>query len=63
MFEIIGKRLWFFLISAVIIIPGIISLIAFGIRPGVDFSPGATMTLVFSQRVEQADLRQHLADL
>ncbi len=31
MINIISKRYWFFLISALIIVPGLVSLIAFGL--------------------------------
>jgi len=63
MMDIMGKRFWFFLISAVVIIPGIISLAIFGLEPGVDFSSGTTMTLRFDAEVEQNQLRQELAGL
>lgn len=63
MMDIAGKRFWFFLISAVVIIPGIISLAIFGLEPGVDFSSGTTMTLRLDAEVEQNQLRQELADL
>ena len=58
MINIIGKRYWFFLISAIVIIPGIISLIAFGLKPSNDFQPGTTMTLSFTPAVEESALRQ-----
>jgi len=61
--NIIGKRFWFFLISAVIIVPGIISLAIFGLEPGIDFSSGTTMTLRFSPEVDQGELRQELSEL
>lgn len=63
MMDIVGKRFWFFLISAVVLIPGIISLATFGLEPGVDFSSGTTMTLRFDAEVEQNQLRQELAGL
>jgi len=63
MMDIVGKRFWFFLISAVVLIPGIISLAIFGLEPGVDFSSGTTMTLRFDAEVEQNQLRQELAGL
>jgi len=63
MIDIVGKRYWFFLISAVVIIPGIISLVIFGLEPGVDFSSGTTMTFRFGAEVEQGRLRQEVADL
>ena len=63
MIDLIGKRNWFFLISAIVIIPGIISLAVFGLRPGVDFSSGTAMTLAFDKEVELSQLRQGLADM
>lgn len=63
MIDLIGKRLWFFLISAIVIIPGIISLIVFGLRPGVDFSSGTAMTLSFDEEVSLSQLRQELTGL
>ncbi|MBM3142688.1 MAG: protein translocase subunit SecF [Chloroflexi bacterium] len=63
MIDLIGKRYWFFLISAIVIIPGIISLAVFGLKPGVDFSSGTAMTLDFEKKVELSQLRQELTDL
>jgi preprotein translocase subunit SecF len=58
MINIISKRYWFFLISAIVIIPGLISLIAFGLKPSTDFQPGSTVTISFSPQVEESALRQ-----
>ncbi len=63
MIDLIGRRLWFFLISAIVIIPGMLSLAIFGLKPGVDFSSGTAMTLQFETEVELSELRQELADL
>ena len=63
MIDFVGKKRWFFLISAIVIILGIVSLAIFGLRPGVDFSGGTAMTLQFNSPVEQSQLRQELADL
>ena len=62
MINIIGKRYWFFLISAIVIVPGIISLIAFGLKPDTDFQSGTTMTLSFSPAVQENALRQSISD-
>jgi len=59
--NIVGKRYWFFLISAILIIPGIISLAIFGFKPGVEFQSGTTMTLRFDKAITQEQLRQELA--
>jgi SecD/SecF fusion protein len=60
--DFVNRRLWYFLLSAIIIIPGVISLAVFGLKPGVDFQSGTSMTLHFSQPVEQGQLRQILTD-
>ena len=58
--NLVGKRKWFFLISAVVIIPGLLSLIIFGLEPGVDFSSGSTMTLRFDSPVDLGEFRKQL---
>jgi len=63
MIDLVGKRNWFFLISAIVIIPGIISLAVFGLKPGVDFSSGTAMTLHFDKTVELSQVRQQLTNL
>ncbi len=63
MIDIVNKRNWFFLLSILLLVPGIISMIAFGFRLGVDFSSGTIMTLQFKPAVEQADLRQQMGQL
>jgi len=63
MIDLVGKRNWFFLISAIVIIPGIISMAVFGLKPGVDFSSGTAMTLHFDKAVELAQVRQELTSL
>jgi SecD/SecF fusion protein len=60
--DFVNRRLWYFLLSAVIIIPGVISLGVFGLKTGVDFQSGTSMTLQFSQPVEQSQVRQVLTD-
>ena len=49
MIDFVGKRHWFFLISAILIIFGIISLAVFGLKWGVDFSSGTAITLQFEE--------------
>jgi len=63
MIDIVNKRNWFFLISILLLVPGIISMIAFGFRLGIDFSSGTVMTLRFSQPVDQSALRQQMSTL
>lgn len=62
--DIVGKRGWLFLVSAILLVPGIVFLImAPGLRPGIDFTGGSTITIEFVDPVEQQDLRDALAAL
>ena len=63
MFDIIGKRFWFFLISAGVILIGIISLVTFGLKAGIEFSSGSMMILNFEQAVDQTELEHELANI
>jgi len=63
MIDIVGNRKWFFLISICLLVPGIISMLAFGFKLGIDFTSGTVMTLRFSQPIEQAELRQQMSQL
>ena len=63
MIDIVNKRNWFFLVSIFLLVPGIISMLVFGFRLGIDFSSGTVMTLRFSQSVDQSALRQQMSVL
>ncbi len=63
MFDIIGKRFRFLLISGVVILISIISLLTFGLKSGIEFSSGSMLTVDFEQEVEQGQLKQALVDL
>ena len=63
MFDITGKRFWFLRISGVIILIGIIALVVFGLKPGIEFSSGSILTVNFAEEVEQAELKQELANM
>ena len=63
MIDFVGKKHWFFLISAILIVAGVISLAVFGLEYGVDFSSGTAITLRFDKEVQLGQLRQELADL
>lgn len=62
--DFVGKRWWFFLLSGVVILAGIVSmLIPPAFRLGIEFTGGSALTLEFEEPVAQADLRAALADL
>ena len=62
--DFVAKRNWFFLFSFLIILPGVVFLIINpGLRAGIDFRGGSTMTVAFSNPVTQEELRTQLATL
>jgi len=64
MFDFVRNRRLFYLLSALLIIPGAISLaLPGGLNPGIDFTSGTIMTVQFQQPVDQGALRDALAQL
>jgi preprotein translocase subunit SecF len=63
MFDIIGKRFWYFLISGIVILAGIIALSVFGLKPGIDFGSGSETTISFNEPVDKQQVIQALANL
>jgi preprotein translocase subunit SecF len=63
MIDFVSKRYWYFLLSTIIIVPGIIFLALFGLRLGSDFKGGTNITLSFSPSVDESQVRQSLTDL
>ena len=66
--DIVGKRGWYFLFSALIIIPGILSMLLppgwvtlnSGLRPGIDFTSGAVFNVTFVDEVNQQDIQDRM---
>ncbi len=59
-FDFIGKRKLWFLISLLIIIPGLFSLMFQGLNLGIDFAGGTKVMVQFSQDVSSEDIREIL---
>ena len=53
MLDIIGKKNWYFALSLIVIIPGLISLLLWGLNLSIDFTGGSRMTLLFNTPVNQ----------
>ena len=58
-----AKRYLWFALSGLILLPGLISLVVFGLRLGIDFTGGSLIELRFEQPVDTEDVRQILTDL
>ena len=64
MIDVVGKRRWFFLLSAIIILPGVISLIIPpALKTGIEFSSGSAMRITFTEPVSESDVRDELVKL
>jgi preprotein translocase subunit SecF len=62
MIDLVGKRLWYFIISGVLLVIAVVGLSVFGLKPGIEFSSGSVLNIGFTQTVAQADLKQALGD-
>ena len=63
MFNLVGKRYLFLLISLIVIIPGLISLVVKGLNVGIDFAGGATIEMRPSTNISAAALKNVLKPL
>lgn len=62
-FDIIGRRYWFFLLSALILVPGLISIAVQGFNLGIDFTGGTLLDLKFARAVTVSEVRDVLKDV
>lgn len=60
MLDIIGKRHWYYLVSAIVVVPGLVSLILFGLNFSIDFTGGSIMELEFQESgvAQPAELKE-----
>ena len=60
--DVVGKRRWFFILSAVIILPGFFFLlIPPALNLGIDFTGGSTLTVKFDEPVDSEEVRAQMA--
>jgi preprotein translocase subunit SecF len=63
MFNIIGKRYWFFLISGLFILVSIVSLATAGLKSSIEFSSGDALSVKFDSPVDYVDFKQAVIGL
>ena len=62
--DVVGKRGWFFLASALIILPGMIALIIPpALKPGIDFASGSILDVTFTEPISEEAVRDELTRL
>ncbi|MBI4200271.1 MAG: protein translocase subunit SecF [Chloroflexi bacterium] len=60
--DFVGKRWWFLLVSALFILPGLVSLaIPPALRLGIEFTGGSTLDVEFREPVLESRVREQLA--
>jgi preprotein translocase subunit SecF len=63
MYDIVGKRRWYFLFSAMITIPGLIFIALGGLKPTVDYTGGTVWQVRFADRPTASDVESALVAL
>jgi len=51
--DVIGKKNLYFALSLIVVIPGLIALLLFGLNLSIDFTGGSRLTVSFPQKVEK----------
>jgi preprotein translocase subunit SecF len=63
MYDIVGKRNWYFAFSALVTIPGLIFILLGGLKPSVDFTGGTVWQVRFADRPSATEVRAALVEL
>src|SRR3972149_5547472 len=63
MFDIVGKRNWYFAFSALITIPGLIFIVLGGLKPSVDYTGGTVWQIRYASEPGAADVLAALVEL
>jgi len=61
--NIIGRRKIWYLISGILIVPGIIALFLWGLKPGIDFKGGTLLEVQYSQNASIDQVKDAVKDL
>ena len=61
--QVIKRRKWFYILSLIVIIPGIISLMLQGLNLGIDFTGGSITHVKMPSKVTSADMRATISEL
>ena len=72
MLDIVGKRGWYFLFSALVILPGLASMIIppggwvsghSGLNPGIDFTSGSALQVSFETPATEEQIQRRMDQL
>jgi preprotein translocase subunit SecF len=63
MYDIVGKKRWYFLFSALITIPGLIFILLGGLKPTIDFTGGTVWDVEYASHPSQQAVQEALVSL
>lgn len=63
MYDIVGKRNWYFAFSALITIPGLLFILLGGLKPSIDFTGGTEWEVRYADRPTAVEMTDALTDL
>lgn len=63
LFQIVERKWWYFLVSGLVIVPGLIFLLLGGLRPGIEFRGGTLLDVTFSTPPPSDQVREVMAAL
>jgi preprotein translocase subunit SecF len=63
MYDLVGRRRWYYIFSALLIVPGLLFILLGGLRPSIDFTGGTEWEVRHADRPSAADMREALAEL
>ena len=55
--KFVERKWWYFLFSALLIVPGVFFLAIGGLRPGIEFKGGTLLELSFATRPEDTQIK------
>ena len=63
MFDVVGKKRYYFIFSALLTIPGLIFILIGGLKPSLDFTGGTEWEVLYAKRPTAVELKQALVQL
>jgi preprotein translocase subunit SecF len=63
MLDIVGKRRWYYLLSGILTIPGLVFILLGGLKPSVDFTGGTVWQVRYADAPAPAEVEEALAEL
>ena len=63
MFDFVAHKRWYFLLSALLTVPGLVFVLLGGLKPSIDFTGGTEFEVKYASQPSAAEVRQALFDL